>query len=51
VNPSGVVNVKGIVPLKMTDFGVDPPTAMLGALKTGDDIKINYDFQFVKSIN
>jgi len=48
VQPSGVVNVKGIVQLKMTDFGVNPPTAMLGALKTGDDIKINYDFQFLK---
>ncbi|OFX84267.1 MAG: hypothetical protein A2W99_00665 [Bacteroidetes bacterium GWF2_33_16] len=47
VHPSGAVNVKGVVPLKMTDFGVNPPTAMLGALKTGDDIKINYDFQFI----
>lgn len=33
---------KGKVPLRMTDFGVDPPTAMLGTLKTGDDITINY---------
>lgn len=29
--------------LKMTDFGVDPPTAMLGTLKTGDQITVHFD--------
>lgn len=51
VNVSGIMQIKGVVQLKMTDFNIDPPTAMLGALKTGDEVKISYDFQFVKSIN
>ncbi|MDP4207738.1 MAG: YceI family protein [Bacteroidota bacterium] len=32
----------GSVPLKMTQFGMKPPTAMLGALKTGDDITVKF---------
>jgi len=35
----------------MTDYNIEPPTAMMGALKTGDEVKINYSFQFVQSIN
>ena len=29
--------------LKMTDFGISPPTAMLGALKTGDQVTVHFD--------
>lgn len=29
--------------LKMTDFGVDPPTALLGTLKTGDEVTVHFD--------
>jgi len=36
----------GSVPLKMTDFGMDPPKALLGALKTGDDIQIEFNLIF-----
>lgn len=28
---------------KMSEYGVKPPTVMLGTLKTGDDITINYN--------
>lgn len=28
-------------PLKMTDFGIHPPTALMGMIKTNDDITIN----------
>lgn len=42
-------SVKGTVPLKMTDFGIEPPTAMLGALETGDEITVNFDFKFIKN--
>ncbi len=38
--------VKGNIPLKMSDFGIDPPTAMMGTLKTGDDIVIHYEVLF-----
>jgi polyisoprenoid-binding protein YceI len=33
----------GRVPLKMSDYGIDPPTAMLGALRTGDEVTVVYD--------
>lgn len=36
------MQIKGSKKLKMTDFGVNPPTAMLGALKTGNDITITF---------
>jgi polyisoprenoid-binding protein YceI len=29
--------------LKMTDFGIDPPTALLGTLKTGDQVTVHFD--------
>jgi polyisoprenoid-binding protein YceI len=38
--------VEGAQPVKMTDYGVDPPTAMLGMLKTGDVITINFKTTF-----
>jgi polyisoprenoid-binding protein YceI len=40
------IHVKGIIPLKMSDFDISPPTAMLGALKTGNEIELNYNFYF-----
>jgi len=39
---------KGVVPLKMTTYGIDPPTALLGALKTGDDIEIHFELNFTE---
>jgi hypothetical protein len=32
----------------MTDFGIGPPTALLGTLKTGDDITIAYTLHLAK---
>lgn len=34
--------------LKMTSYGVDPPTAMFGSIKTGDMVKIQFNIQFNK---
>lgn len=36
----------GTVPMTMTDFGIDPPTALLGALKTGDEIQVEFNLVF-----
>ncbi|WP_027136995.1 YceI family protein [Gaetbulibacter saemankumensis] len=36
------VILTGEHPIKMTHFKVDPPTAMMGAIKTGDDLTIKY---------
>jgi hypothetical protein len=31
------------VPVKMTAFAVKPPTAMLGAIKCGDEVKVKFE--------
>lgn len=41
--PDGTVKATGVVPIKMTDFGIQPPTALFGRLKTGDEVKVNFD--------
>lgn len=33
----------GAVDMKMTDFGVSPPTAMMGTIKSGDAITVSFD--------
>lgn len=33
----------GSTPLLMSDFGVKPPTAMLGTMKTGDRVVVHFD--------
>lgn len=43
------VKIAGKMPVKMSDFGIDPPTAMMGALKTGDEVVISYDLTLKKS--
>lgn len=38
----GAIVFQGSKPLKMSNFGISPPTAMMGTLKTGDDITIRF---------
>lgn len=40
--------VRGKVRLKMSDFGIDPPTAFFGTLKTGDEVEVKYNLEFTK---
>ena len=37
------VIIRGTKILLMTDFGIDPPKMMLGAIKTKNEIEINFD--------
>lgn len=37
------LHLRGTRDLLMTDFGVKPPTAMLGVLKTGDKVAVTFD--------
>lgn len=37
--------ISGNKKFKMTDYKVTPPTALLGTIKTGDDITIEYSFK------
>ncbi len=39
----GFLRVSGEKALLMTSFGMDPPTALLGTLKTGDEVVIHFD--------
>jgi polyisoprenoid-binding protein YceI len=39
----GSVKATGMVPIKMTDYGIKPPTAIFGRLKTGDEVKVNFE--------
>ncbi|NDV44705.1 YceI family protein [Flagellimonas sediminis] len=42
------VELEGKKPLKMTDFGVEPPKALLGTIKTGDEIEVHYNTIWTK---
>ena len=42
VKPDGSITCTGTDKLKMSDYGIKPPTYMLGALKTGDALTINF---------
>ena len=43
---TGTYDFKGSVSLKMTDFNMKPPTAMMGMMKVGDAITLKYDATF-----
>jgi polyisoprenoid-binding protein YceI len=49
VNKDGSITCTGSDKLKMTDYQVKPPKFMLGAMKTGDDITLNYTLVYKKS--
>ncbi|WP_194831023.1 YceI family protein [Prolixibacter sp. SD074] len=40
--------VNGSFKLKMSEYGIEQVTAMLGAIKTGDDLTIKYNFELGK---
>ncbi|HAX96478.1 MAG TPA: hypothetical protein DCY35_08165 [Prolixibacteraceae bacterium] len=42
VKSDQVITVNGQVKLKMSDFGIKPPTAMMGTIKTGNDFVLEY---------
>jgi polyisoprenoid-binding protein YceI len=46
----GKIKVSGTAPVKMTDYGVDPPAPNfgLGMMKCGDDVKIIFEWMLQK---
>ena len=46
---NGELTISGSKPLKMTTFGIEPPTAMFGAMKTADDITIKFNVTMAKA--
>lgn len=43
VAADGALRVTGSYPLKMTDWGVEPPKLMMGALKVGETVTVQFD--------
>ena len=39
----GRVRIQGRHPLRMTDFGIEPPTGLLGLVRAHDDIVVRFD--------
>ncbi len=48
-NPDNTITVKGTRKISMSDFKIDPPTFMLGTIKTGNDIVLNFTLVLKKS--
>ncbi|MBL0937396.1 MAG: YceI family protein [Gemmatimonadaceae bacterium] len=44
----GAMRVTGKVPVKMTDWGIKPPTLMLGAMKVGPVVTVHFDLLLQK---
>jgi polyisoprenoid-binding protein YceI len=42
-NPDGSLRITGSKPFLMTQFGIEPPTAMLGMIKTGNRITVRFE--------
>lgn len=42
-NGTGMYTFNGDISLKMSDFGMKPPTALLGAMKVGDQVRLQFD--------
>ena len=40
---NGRYRVTGTVPVTMSEYGVEPPTAMMGTLHTGDRVTVHFD--------
>ncbi len=45
----GSLNVVGIQEINMRDYGINPPTAMMGTLKTGETVNVEFDLIFEDS--
>lgn len=43
---TGSITVSGTSAFKLTDFKVDPPTALMGTIKTGDDVTVEFKLTF-----
>lgn len=46
VKEDGSINCIGQQKLKLTDFGIQPPSFMLGAMKVANDLTIDYNLTF-----
>jgi polyisoprenoid-binding protein YceI len=52
VQPSGEdkLTIHAQAQMKMTDFGIKPPTAMLGMIRSGDEVTVTVTWQLAKRV-
>lgn len=43
-----ILSLTGEIQLKLSDFNIEPPSAMFGQIETGNDITINFTFEYKK---
>jgi len=48
---NGALHFDGEKALKMTDYNIDPPTALFGQLETGDEIRIKFSLSLNTNLN
>jgi polyisoprenoid-binding protein YceI len=46
MNDNGSLNFRGEQDLLMTDFGIDPPTAVMGTVRARDEVVVSYNVNF-----
>ena len=46
---SSIIEFKGAKTLDMTHYGVAPPTAVMGTIKTGKEVTINYSIKLISN--
>ncbi len=49
VLPNGEVRVTSSKKIKMTEFNMQPPTAVMGTIKVGDEVTLNFDITLAPS--
>ena len=45
-----VLIIVGVLDLKMSDFGIEPPTAMFGMIKVYDELSIDFNLRFCRIV-
>lgn len=48
VNSDRSITCHGTEKLILTDYGIDPPSFMLGAMKVGNNLSIQFDLNYTK---
>ena len=48
---AGKISFEGSQTIKMTDYGIDPPKALFGTLKTGNEITVSFKTNFLITAN
>jgi len=48
VNPDRTINIMGSKKLAMKEFSMEPPSFMMGTIKTGNDVTLKFDLKLTK---